>query len=338
VTFQRLPETVQTLYAELLDQARASDFGDGSGSFVSKEIRGGRYWYLQQVEAGRKRQTYLGRETPELLERIRAAQERRDDRGADERHRRDLVSMLAAGGAARESAAVIQVLRILANAGVFRRGGVLVGTQAFSCHANLLGVRFDAQSLRTADVDVAHRAVSTTEEDDRTDMLAALRGADARFVAVPSFDPRDPSSSFRVRGRDLRVDFLVPATRGRSRPVYVPDLGAAADPIAGLDYLLDDTIDAVVVGGSGVLVNVPAPARFALHKLWVARQRPPSEQTKSRKDVRQAEQLLDVLAEDRPDDLQRAWEALSARGSMRRTIRTALARLDAARVTSLLSS
>ena len=328
--FERLPESVQTLYAELLDQVLRAERerAFASGSFVSKTIRDARYWYLQRLEGGHKKQMYLGRETPELLERIEAARDGRKAVAADERRRRELVSMLAAGGAARESAAVAQVLRILGDADVFRLGGVLVGTQAFNCHANLLGVRFDAQSLRTADIDVAHPTVAVPREEQPRSILDELRGADARFVAVPSFDPRDPSSSFRVRGRDLRVDFLTPATKQhRDRPVYLAHLAAAADPIEGLDYLLEEPISAVALGGSGILVNVPNPARFALHKLWVARQRPVSEQTKSRKDVRQAEQLLEVLESDRPGDLERAFAALVPRRTMRRAILTAMPRL-----------
>jgi hypothetical protein len=326
MAFHRLPETVQTLYAELLDQTLRSNFDEGAGSFVSKQLGGARYWYRQRVDGGSKRQVYLGRETEELLERVRTAREDREAALADERRRRELVSMLAAGGAARESGAVVQVLRILSDAGVFRLGGVLIGTQAFSCHANLLGVRFDAQSLRTADIDVAQPAIAVPRDSTPTNMLDELRSADTRFVAVPSFDARDPSTSFRVRGRDLRVDFLTPATsRTGSRPVYLPHIGTAAEPMAGLEYLIVDAIPAVVVGGEGVLVHVPTPARFALHKLWVARQRPVSEQTKARKDLRQAEQLLEVLAEDRPDDLARAWKSI--RPAMRRTVAAALARL-----------
>jgi hypothetical protein len=74
-------------------------------------------------------------------------------------------------------------------------------------------------------------------------------------------------------------------------------------------------------------VNVPSPARLAFHKLWVASRRPASEQAKSRKDMRQAEQLLDVVSTDRPDDLSPAYHALPA--SMRRVVNRALARLPA---------
>jgi hypothetical protein len=59
---------------------------------------------------------------------------------------------------------------------------------------------------------------------------------------------------------------------------------------------------------------VPQPARFALHKLLVARSRPAVFQTKGDKDLRQAAFLIEVLGEDRPGDLGLALEALRARG------------------------
>lgn len=332
MTFTRLSESAQTLYAELLDQSRVSDaetaVNAGPGSYVSKEIRGKVYWYLQRSEGSRKRQIYVGRDTPTLRERIQAANEHRLNTAPDERRRRELVSMLAAAGMFRESAAITTVLQILADAGVFRAGGVLVGTQAFSCTANLLGVRFDQQSLRTADVDVAHDNTIplglAPGDTSGVDVLARLRIAEPRFFAVPGLDVREPSTSFKVRGRDLRVDFLTPArSRQSTAPVLLPHLGVAAQPLAGLDYLLEEPIDAVVVAGTGVHVQVPSPARFALHKLWVASQRPVSEQAKAKKDVRQAEQLLDVLRADRPDDIAAAFDSLERRPSMLRIVRRA---------------
>ncbi|HSU81106.1 MAG TPA: hypothetical protein VLR69_01750, partial [Thermoanaerobaculia bacterium] len=83
VAFQRLPESVQTLYAELLDQviqaeAEAAALAAPQGSFVSKSVKGKTYWYLQRVEGNRKRQQYLGRESPSLLAWIEGAREARD--------------------------------------------------------------------------------------------------------------------------------------------------------------------------------------------------------------------------------------------------------------------
>ena len=53
--FQRLPESVQTLYAELLEQtiqaeAEAALLSAPQGTFVSKTVKGGTYWYLQRTE------------------------------------------------------------------------------------------------------------------------------------------------------------------------------------------------------------------------------------------------------------------------------------------------
>src|SRR5262249_35991464 len=91
--------------------------------------------------------------------------------------------------------------------------------------------------------------------------------------------------------------------------------GTAAEPMPYLDFILDDAQAAAVIDGGGVLVNVPHPARFALHKLMVSRSRPAAMQTKSGKDVEQAAQVIRVLARDRPRDLEAAWEACARRGS-----------------------
>jgi len=330
VTISRLPETVLTLYAELLDQLRGAE-APVSGSFVSKQIRGATYWYFQTVVGGRKRQRYIGRESPEVLARMRAASDARTAVAADDQRRAELVAMLAAGGMVREPAAVTSVLRILDSAGVFRSGGVLIGTHAFTCYANLLGVRFEAQSLRTADIDIGHdpAILLAWKDESSAGVFEELRRVEPAFFAVPGIDSREPGTSFKVRGRDLRVDFLTPASsRSQTRPVLLPHLNVAAQPLAGLDYLLEDTIPAAIVGGSGVLVNLPQPARFALHKLWIAQQRPASEQAKVRKDLRQAEQMIEVLSDDRPDDLRVAIVALQRRPSMLRAVRAASRKMN----------
>ncbi|MGH9456325.1 MAG: GSU2403 family nucleotidyltransferase fold protein, partial [Thermoanaerobaculia bacterium] len=335
--FARLPETVQTLYAELLDELRAADAeaaaGAVGGSLVSKRIRGRVYWYLQRSEGTKKRQIYLGPDESPFVERVRASIESRSGSPADQTRRRELVAMLAAGGMFRESASIGTVLRVLADASVFRAGGVLVGTQAFTTLANMLGVTFEKASTRTADVDVAHdTAIPVALDETRTesDLLDALRASDPGFFAVPGLDVRAPSTSFSVRGRDLRVDFLTPdRSRGRStKPVVLRHLGCAAQPLPGLDYLTEEVVDAAVLAGSGVRVNVPQPARFVFHKLWVAAERPVSEAAKARKDLRQAAEMLEVLVVDRPGDVTAAYAAFASRRTMRRRIAAQLTRLD----------
>lgn len=290
--FQRLPESVQTLCAELLDQAvhaeaEAALLGAPPGSFVSKAIKGGTYWYLQRMEGDRKRQIYLGKESPSLLTWMEEVRQARARSAADEAQRTRLVSMLAAGGAAAEGPAVAKVLQLLAESGVFRMGGILVGTQAFVAYGNMLGVRFDRQALRTQDVDLAQdRAIGIALSEETASAL----------------DPRLPSA-YRIRGREIRVDFL------------------PADPLSLLGYLIERPAQAVLVAGSGALVNVPDPTRFALHKL--------SEQTKATDGLRQAGDLLEVLLEDRPGDLLLAWDALGRHPSPQQVVVTAMRKLPA---------
>jgi len=342
--YQRLPESVQTLYAELLEQAvhgaaeAAAVPGSGSarGSFVAKTIKGGTYWYQQRVEGGKRRQQYLGRESPSLLAWMAEVRQAREGTAADAAGRARLVTMLAAGGAARESAEVVRVLELLAEAGVFRMGGVLVGTQAFRAYGNLLGVRFAAASLRTQDVDIAQDpavGIALAAESNPLNLDASLRDSGLGFFPVPGLDPRQPSTSFKIRGREMRVDFLTPLLgRDRSEPVYLPAFGVSASPLRFLDYLIESPTEAVVVGGNGVLVHLPDPARFALHKLWISARRPVSEQTKAAKDLHQAGDLLDLLLDDRPDDIRMAWEAFARRpdaANAAGTVRAAIRRLPA---------
>ena len=310
---QRLGETTTTVYAELLDQLRRAPLVPHSGSFVSKTIGGTEYWYVQRKDGGKLRQVYLGPGSPELRRRIARSEEARDSQRLDESRRRELVAMLTSGGMSPESAAIAGVLTTLADAGLFRAGAVLIGTQAFRCIANMLGVRFEGENLRTADIDVGHGAIRVAVGEMRVDILEELRATDPRFAAVPELDARHPSTSFKVRGRDLRVDLLTPGTREGAAPVHLPHLNAAAQPMVGLSYLLEETAEAAVIAGAGILVTVPTPAHFALHKLWVSARRNVSEAAKARKDQRQAEQIIEVLLADRPGDLARAWKRLPKR-------------------------
>lgn len=333
MAYVRLGESVHTLYAELLDQLRAADAEAAvrglSGTFVSKTVRGRTYWYLQKSEGAAKRQIYVGVESPKLLAQIEASATQRESVAADEKRHREIVAMLGAGGMSRETAALGVVLRVLADAAVFRAGGVLVGTQAFTAIANVLGVSFDKASLRTADVDVAHDvSIPLGVLEPPVDMLERLRAQEPAFFAVPGLDSREPSTSFKVRGRDLRVDFLTPlGRRGETKPVFLSHLRVAAQPLEGLDYVIEGSIDAAVLAGAGIRVNVPAPARFALHKLWLASVRPASEAAKAKKDLRQAEQVLEVLLDDRPDDVVVAWSDLARRRSLMRGAKSSLPKL-----------
>jgi len=296
-------------------EAEAVAEGSLSGSFTSKKIKGNTYWYLQRSEGSKLRQIYLGPDSPQLKRWMEKAAQTMEISRIDLAARKRLGKMLVSGGASSEPAATLKVLRMLSESRVFHLGGVLIGTLAFRTYANVFGVRFRKAALQTQDVDIAHdRAigVALARDTSSVQLEEIIEKSGLNLHPVPPLDRKQPSTSFKVRGRDLRVDFLTPMTgRETSKAAFLPAFGLSARPLRFLDYLIEDPIPAVVMGADVVLVNIPSPARFAMHKLWTSTQRPAAFQAKAAKDRIQAEQLIEVLIEDRPNDLLGAWDALT---------------------------
>jgi len=323
VLMTRLPLTTQTLYAELLELLTADEaqrsIGHLSGTFTDKTVRGHCYVYFQySVPGGGKKQVFLGRKDP-VLDKIAADfAQSRELRTEERRTLQRLCAQLNAGGVVMPDAATGRVLEHLAAAGLFRQG-VLVGTHAFNQLGTLLGVKW-AGGQQTEDIDIASQ-VQLAVGGAKIDFPELLDRLQMGFLPVPGLDPRSPTTSFKVRGRSLRVDLLCPdRTRESEGPVLIPALQAAAQPLPYLDFVMADAQRAALIYGAGVLVAVPSPARFALHKLLVSRERQAAWQTKAEKDLQQAAELLDVLLADRPGDLLMAWDDVVGRNWQKKVL------------------
>lgn len=300
------------LYSELLEHCMRGVAPSGRGvSFVSKSIRGQKHHYLQLTVGNKKTQHYLGPDTAELQQKIQAEKQLYHDAQPEIAVRQQLVSMLRAARAHGASVIEARVFEVLERAGVFLAGGVLVGSHAFALYGNMLGVHWKSALTQTHDIDIAddyHIQIGIDQKPIR--LRDALLESGLGFFEVPALDRGLPSTRFAIRSRQIAVDILTPM-RGKTshKPIVLTALGVSAEPVRYLDYLLEDVQPAVVIAQSGVLVNVPTPARFALHKLVVAQRRPATQQTKALKDIDQAIQLVEVLLEFRPGDLTLAWEA-----------------------------
>ena len=229
-----------------------------------------------------------------------------------------MVSALKRAGLSGPQRLVGQVLSALSDAGVFRLRAVVVGTTAFQTYQGMLGVKFKGATLQTGDIDLAQFPCISIAVGDSlgTPFLDVLKSVDPRFDGIPGLDPGSPYTRFAL-GKELRVDILTPF-RGKEpdAPTALPAIGASGASLRFLDYLVYHEKAAVVLHGGGVLVNVPEPERFALHKLIVSQRRfdTADGRVKSRKDIAQAQQLIEALCDISPEELRDAWEELWARG------------------------
>ena len=223
--------------------------------------------------------------------------------------------MLIGGGMATVTRDEGKVLSLLERNGVFLVGAALVGTLAFRTYANMLGATW-ASDVGTQDIDLAadnHYELALPRPRSPINLRQTILDSGMGFFEVPALNRKQPSTSFRIRGRDLIVDVLAPMKgRETARPVHLSDLGTYASPLRHLDYLLGDLQPAVLLYEHGIMVNVPSPGRFAVHKCVVSEKRPPAFAAKALKDRSQAEQVLRVLLETRPTDVSLAYEAAKA--------------------------
>jgi len=317
------PLIAQTVYAELLERSANAAFEQAfpeKGTFVPKSIKGRRYWYFQTSASNARTQKYVGPETPELLEKIA---QHKNARG-DERERQSLVSTLVRSlGMPRPIPEIGKVLKALAEAGIFRLRGVLVGTVAYQTYPAMLGVRLPHAALQTGDVDIAQfTSMSVAVEDSTPPILSVLQGVDPTFREVPHMSDNRRVATYAAKG-GLRVDFLTPIEGADTdKPQRLPAYQTDAQPLRFLDFLIHEPEAAVVLYGPGIHVLVPAPERYAIHKLIISHRRHTTTAAKRGKDLKQAEALLAALMEKRPYELKLTWREAYNRGQTWRRLLT----------------
>ena len=323
---RRLPLETQTLYAELLEHLRGADFlrsfASLSGGFALREQRNDHYWYFRTSEGlgATPQEFYIGPDDQNTRSLIKAYQEGRENaKGNVERITR-LAAMLRSGGITLTDASSAKIIKGFANAGVFHLGGVLVGTHAYASIGNALGVVWQT-GLQTQDVDFG--ALATPHVGIGVPRIPpflasvpkAIEALEMGFVPNIRLHVASKTTSYVVPGKDWRIDLVTaPQGRDRANPVEIPRLGAFAEPLEFMDYALEKTMDAAIIGATGILVKVPEPARYAIHKLLVASNRDARFAAKAEKDRLQAFQLLSLLEQDRPGDILLAAEAALERG------------------------
>jgi hypothetical protein len=300
----------RTIFAELAQRSFDAQFQADfplNGRFVNVPVKNKGYWYFEYPTPEGDKRRYVG---PEADEQITASVQAHREIKDDLRERRRLVAaLLRSGGMASPDRFAGDVTKALADAGLFRLRAVLIGSVAFSCYSGLLGVRLPNASLQTGDADFAQDyAISTEVGDSLPPILEVLQSVDQTFRSVPHQADRAKVVAF-VNSAKYRVEFLT-GNRGSDdyigKPSPMPALGgASAENLRFMDYLIYEPVRTVLLHREGVNVLVPAPERYAIHKLIVSSRRLTDASGRARrdKDLFQASLLSEALHETRQSDV-----------------------------------
>lgn len=309
----------RTMFAELAQRSFDAPFHVDfpvAGRFVTVPVKGRNYWYFDLPTPNGDKRRYVGPHSDEeITARVNAHKEIKDDI----RERRRIVSTLRRAGLPGPDPFAGDITKALADAGLFRLRAVLIGSVAFGTYAGLLGVRLPSSAMQTGDADFAQDfAISAEVGDSLPPVLEILQSVDPGFRPIPHQSDRAKVTAF-INGKGYRVEFLT-GNRGSNdyagKPSSMSALGgASAENLRFLDYLIYEPVRTVLLHREGVNVLVPAPERYAVHKLIVASRRLTDAlgRAKADKDRSQAALLLEALVETRQSDVlavayEEAWE------------------------------
>ena len=316
--FVDLPVSAQTNFSELVEQTQARmlerSVADLPGSFNKKEVKGIQYWYWQFRDLqGKLKQVYLGPDDDRLRALIKKREEGRTQAS-------DSVNRLAAACTALGCQTILRphfkVIKRLAEHGFFGAGGVLIGTHAFIAMSNMLGVHWTG-GWRTNDIDFAHAgknvslALPTNMEADVHDAITSL---EMGLLPARSITTGEGATYLNAGRGDMRIDLLTVA--GRKDDVYRhAPLNVNLQPLKFMEFSLEKTTQTTIISGEdAIVVNIPSPVRYALHKLIVMAEREEQFRSKIAKDAGQVASLVSYAMDRMPQNLAEAGIDLMGRG------------------------
>jgi hypothetical protein len=313
---RRHSHTAQAAYHDLVSLLLDDAVSDILGTPTLREVSGRGYWYDRYRLGTEIKERYLGEDNPQLKERIQRHESLQADRRARRKERARLVRLLRSERFLGLDATTGSLVSAMARAGVFRLGGIVIGTTAFRLYEGELGLRLSLDEMAmTQDVDIASfeklsLALEDSVEPGLTEVFDQLR-----FAPVPEIRTNKVWRWRQSDGQAL-IEFLTPSFNDDESLRDLAALGVSARALHYLNYLIADPIDVAVVYREGVLVKIPRPERFAVHKLIVASCRLDGpDSLKARKDLAQVGILARILAEDRPADLTDAYDDAVNRGA-----------------------
>jgi hypothetical protein len=314
-----LSARAQAAFSSLSDAAATTEhvrsIATLSGSFSKRTIQGKTYWYYRHTAVdGHERQLFIGPDSPVIRDLVEKKRSASSQRGV-----RQLAKAAAIYGCTPTASAHLKVIRRLADYGFFHAGGVAIGSHAFIAYANMLGVHWGGDaSAMTMDVDFAHAGRNFSvalQADVRINTSSAIESLQMGFVPLSGGLDKGGGTWVNPNDPDFTLDVVTPKTDESGAPFLHEQLGVSVQPLRFMEYSLEDVQQTVLFDASGsVLINVPNPARYALHKLIIYGERSGLHRAKAGKDLLQSALLLHILRDQRPFDVEEAWVDLMKRG------------------------
>ena len=315
--YSELSLSAQTSYAELFEQTRYFERSNAlagiTGSFQKLSRKKQDYWYFAYRDLDQKvRMAYVGLDEPRVKALVQRFELLRNTNALTPPSKVALTY-----GCASSPPKHFKMIKRLSEYGFFRAGGILIGSHAFLAMGNMLGVQWN-DGAATLDVDFAHAGNNVSlalPSNISIDVHDALTSLEMGLLPITQFNGKLGGQYRNPQDAELRLDFLTSNNRS-GLPVHIANLNVALQPLKFMEYSLQNTTQTCVISNTGAcIVNIPAPERYAVHKLIVFGERPISERTKSTKDLLQAASIISYfVSNDQSEIFNKAWQDALSRG------------------------
>ncbi|AYN22412.1 GSU2403 family nucleotidyltransferase fold protein [Alcaligenes aquatilis] len=317
--YTQLPIRAQTAFSQLHEVAMRAEMqrtvANLSGSFSQRQVRNKSYWYFKHTDAnGKQRQIYIGPDSSEVRQLVNDKQS-----SLQASNLRTLAKMAAIAGCQTTPQVHFKVIKRLSDYGFFQSGGVIIGSHAFIAYSNMLSIHWgNASAAFTLDIDFAHAGQKFSiglPADLKINTASAIESLQMGFVPLLGESGTGAGSWIIPDTPEFMLDFVTPQTTKEGLPFQHEQLGITLQPLKYMEYSLEDVQQTTIFDNtSAITINVPHPARYALHKLIVYGIRTKEHRTKLQKDLQQAALLLHILRKQSQDEVEEAWLDLQARG------------------------
>ncbi len=291
-------DTSQIYEAFILAFRKSQSYG---GGMHWKKAKGKEYLFKSQDRYGYGKS--LGPRSPEtekILADFRSAKKQAKEQLASLKNRlKEQARFCKAAMIQRVPRVVTKILILLDQKKFLGRNIIVAGTNAMYAYEAAAGVFLDHPIMATMDMDIlwdvrSGFTLAGNDDMDRTGLIDILRKADR------SFEPMG-SQSYRAVNRDgYMVDLIKPEPRQILKKEQ-RRIGGAGDLMAAeirnLDWLISSPkFSRIVIGNDGYPAPMvaPDPRVFALHKLWLSRQKD-REPVKKQRDRDQANAVAQLV-------------------------------------------